>query len=340
MLPTVRAAGAFGGPAGGMAALPGGGFIDFVPAAPTRTLIFTSADGSHWTQTGEVTGQDAAGITGPVARNGRVYVALGAEGGGTYYGEQSNGAAWVSSDLRSWTKAPMQQALGGAEFNDVAAGPVGFIAIGFDQGGQSVWASKDGLRWSVLTDPRAFPPASSHPGRIVRTRGGLLIVGALNEQAAVWTSPDGRSWTVHSPIPGASIVIFDGLAVGNAGYVTLGTAAGGPGIEVAPGDFRLPVVPFVSDDGLVWRAGPSSPALFGAAISSLVPAPGGFVATGTVGTTVGLWTSGDGLDWVPVGGVQLADASESRLVSDGRHVLLIANGQSGIRAFVSDGVIR
>ena len=339
-LPTVPSTGTLGGPNGGIATLPGGGFIDFVPAAPTRTLVFTSPDGSHWTQTGEVTGEDAVGIRGPVASDGRVYVALGGQGGGTYYGTQSNGAAWVSSDLRHWAKAPDQPAFSGAEFGDIAAGPAGFIAVGFDQGGQSVWASKDGLHWSALTDAQAFPRNTSHPIRIVRTSGGLLIVGALNEQAAVWTSPDGQSWTVHSPISGASNVFFDGLAIGNAGYVTLGAAAGGPGIEVAPGDFRLPVVPFVSDDGLVWRAGPSSPALFGAGISSLVAAPGGFVATGSVGLAVGLWTSRDGLDWVPVAGVHLADAQESRVVSDGHHVLLVVSGQSGTRAFVSAGIGR
>jgi hypothetical protein len=339
-LPSVPSAVAFGGPAGGIAALPSGGFIHFVPASPTRTLVFTSPDGSHWSRTGEISGEDAAGITGPVAGNGRVFVALGSEPGGVHYGMQQNGAAWVSTDLRSWTKAPVQEAFGGAEFIDIAAGPDGFVATGFDQGGQSVWASSDGLRWSVLTDAHAFPPMASHPGRIVRTSRGLLIVGALNEQATVWTSPDGRRWSIHAPIPGASAVTFSGLAAGPDGYVTLGTAAGGPGIEIAPGDFRLPVVPFVSNDGLTWRAGPSSPALFGAGISSVVPAPGGFVATGTVGTAVGLWTSRDGLDWVPVAGVQLADADESTLVSDGHHVLLIASGQNGARAFVSAGVTR
>ena len=46
------------------------------------------------------------------------------------------------------------------------------------------------------------------------------------------------------------------------------------------------------------------------------------------------------LDWVPVAGVQLADADESTLVSDGHHVLLIASGQNGARAFVSAGVTR
>jgi hypothetical protein len=131
----------FGGPAGGIAALPGGGFIDFVPAAPTRTLLFTSPDGSHWSQTGKISGEDATGITGPVATNGRVYVALGGEGGGTSYGGQSNGATSVSSDLRSWTKAPVQEAFGGAEFGDVAAGPAGFVATGFDQGGRTIWSA-------------------------------------------------------------------------------------------------------------------------------------------------------------------------------------------------------
>ena len=342
-LPSVSSSGGFGGPGGGFSALPGGGFIDFVPASPSRTVVFTSPDGSRWTQTGLVTGTDAWGIRGPVASDGHVYVALGGEGGGTYYGMQSNGAAWVSRDLRSWTKAPHQAAFGGAEFHAIAAGPAGFVATGFDQGGQSIWTSPDGLHWSVLGDARAFPPGAS-PESIVRTPGGLLVVGALDQRAATWTSPDGRHWTLHSPIPGASSVLFDGLAHGDAGYVTLGAAAGGPGIEVAPGDFRLPVVPFVSSDGLAWRAGPSSAALFGAGIASLVAVPGGYVAAGTVGLSgSGLWTSRDGTDWVPVAGVPLVPADQLQflqLLSDGRHVLLIESGPSGLSALVSSGLTR
>ena len=339
-LPTVASSGGFGGPGGGCSALPGGGFIDFVPISPMRTLVFTSPDGSRWSQTGQVTGTDAAGIRGPVASDGHVYVALGSEPGGLGgYGMQQNGAAWVSRDLRGWTKAPRQVAFGGAEFHAIAVGPAGFVATGFDQGGQSIWTSPDGLRWSVLGDARAFPPGAS-PESIIRTPGGLLIVGALDQRAATWTSPDGRHWTLHTPIPDASSVLFDGLAHGDAGYVTLGAAAGGPGIEVAPGDFRLPVVPFVSSDGLTWRAGPSSAALFGAGIASLVAAPGGYVLTGTVGTAVGLWTSRDGIAWIPVASVDLAAADESTLVSDGRHVLLIARSQNGAVAFVTSRVER
>ena len=126
-----------GGPGGGLSALPGGGFVAFAPTAADRTVVLTSPDGSTWTQTGEITGQDALGVTGPVAFNGHVYVALGTEGGGAGvpYAMQSNGAAWISTDLAHWTKAPAQAGLSGAIFHGIAAGSAAFVAIGDSEGG-------------------------------------------------------------------------------------------------------------------------------------------------------------------------------------------------------------
>ena len=340
-LPTAPSKDAFGGPHGGISARPGGGFIDFVSATPTQTLVFTSSDGSHWTQTGEVTGEDATGISGPVATNGHVYVALGAEGGGTYYGMQQNGAAWVSRDLRSWTKAPHQAAFGGTGFRSIAGAAAGFVATGYSEGegGSPAWFSADGLHWTEISNLRPSAADTVEATGVVHAGRGFVMVGRLDNGAAAWTSPDGQHWTMHAPLPGGANVVLDGLVDTPHGYLSLG--AGGPQVEVAAGDFRSAVVPWVSPDGATWQTGPFSPALFGAYPTSLVPAPGGFVATGTVGTAVGLWTSGDGLDWVPVAGVQLADADESGLVSDGRHVLLhLVSGQSETRAFVSVGVIR
>jgi hypothetical protein len=163
-------------------------------------------------------------------------------------------------------------------------------------------------------------------------------VGRLDNAAAAWTSRDGQHWTMHAPLSGGEDVVLDGLVDTGHGYLSFGW--GGSQVEVTAGVFLSPVAPWVSTDGTTWGAGAPSPALFGAEGVSLVRAPGGFVATGTVGTAVGLWSSRDGLDWVPVAGVQLAGADESRLVSDGRHVLLLVSGPSGTRAFVSDGVIR
>ena len=117
---------ASGGAGGGISALPGGGFLDFAVEAADRTAILRSADGTTWTQIGALTGRDASGVTGPVAFDGQRYVALGREEGGDAYGPQSNGAAWVSTDLRHWTKAPVQDAFSGAEFADLAAGPDGY----------------------------------------------------------------------------------------------------------------------------------------------------------------------------------------------------------------------
>ena len=339
-LPTVPVAGAFGGPAGGIAALPGGGFIDFVPAAPTRTLVFTSPDGWHWSRTGEISGEDAAGITGPVATNGRVYVALGSEPGGVYYAMQQNGAAWVSTDLRSWTKAPVQAAFAGTNWRSIAGAPGGFVATGFSEaeGGPPAWFSADGLHWATISDDRPSVNDTVEATAIVYAGGEFVMVGRLDNAAAAWTSRDGQHWTMHAPLPGGADVVLEGLVDTPHGYLSLG--ASGPPVEVAPGEFLSPVAPWTSRDGTTWQAGASSPALFGVYPTSLVQAPGGFVATGTVGTTVGLWTSRDGLNWVSVAGVQLADADESTLVSDGHHVLLIASGQNGARVLVSAGVSR
>lgn len=339
-LPLPQRSGTVGGPGGGLSALPGGGFIDFVPTtAPDRSIVLTSTDGTTWAQTGEVTGSDALGITGPVGFDGQRYVALGEEGGGQFYGTQSNGAAWVSTDLRHWTKAPVQDAFGGAEFAGIAAGPDGFVAIGFDQGGQSVWTSPDGLHWTVVTDDRVLPKDSTGPSGILYTSHGYFMVGRIDQEAAAWTSVDGLHWTAHTSLAGGTGVVLEGIADGPAGFVSLGS--GGPAVEVKPGDFREPVAPWISSDGVTWHPGPSSPALFGA-YASIVGAPGGYVAAGTVGDDpdAHIWTSANGLDWVQVAGVDLPGVGSVQLVSDGRHILLSGNGDNGPVLLVSNGVGR
>jgi hypothetical protein len=334
--PPVTSGGATGGRIG---ALPTGGFIDFVTGDPRRTLVYASTDGSSWGRVSEITGQDPSGIAPMVAFDGRRYVALGFEGGGQFYGNQSNGAAWVSSDFRRWTKAPVQDAFAGAEFGGIAAGPGGFVATGFDNGGQAVWRSADGLTWTVVND-LALPRDSTYPSGIVFRSGRYLMVGRVDQAPAVWTSADGRHWATVANLPERSGFQLQGLADGPAGLVTF--ALGAASVEVKPGDFRGPVVPWISDDGSSWRAGPPSAALFGA-YASIVAAPGGYVAAGAVGDdpTARLWTSRDGLDWVEAAGVDLGGSSTVDVVSDGRHVIVVGAGSDGNPVLlVSDGVVR
>jgi hypothetical protein len=286
-----------------------------------------------------VTGQDASGIEAFIAFDGRRYVALGGESGGQFYGNQSNGAAWVSTDLVHWTKAPVQASFGGAEFGGIAAGPDGFVAIGFDNGGQAVWTSPDGLTWTAVADEAALPRDSAFPSGIVYRSGRFVMVGRVEQEAAVWTSADGRRWTRSKPAGAGDGLSF--IAVGSSGLLTL--ASGGPLVEVAPGDFRGPIVPLISSDGVTWKAGVASPALFGASLAAVVAAPGGYVASGTVGLDppAHLWTSPNGIDWVEVDGVDLAGSSSLGLASDGRHVLAIGSGgDGGTVLLVSDGIDR
>ena len=332
--PSSRSTDTVGGSGGGITALPGGGFLDFVPVSGERTLVFRSSDGSDWAQTGEITGRDASGIVPAVAFDGTRYVAIGHESGGQFYGDQSNGAAWVSTDLRRWMKAPVQRSFGGAEFAGLTAGPDRFIAIGFDNGGQAVWTSPDGLAWTTVSDARAMPPGSTFPSAIVHRASGFVMVGRLEQEAAVWTSGDGRRWTLESSLPGGSGVGLLGLADGGRGLVTFGL--GDRSVEVTPGDFRGPVMPWMSDDGSSWQAGPPSPALFGA-YATIVAVADGYVTMGTVGLEpeVRLWTSTDGLDWTQVAGVDLAGVGTAQLVSDGHHVLLAGSGDHGPLMLVS-----
>ena len=329
---------AIGGLAGGFAyASPEGGFIAFVPVAADRSGVLISPDGSHWSQSGTVSRTDALGISGPVAYNGQVYVALGSEGGGLgSYASPSNGAAWVSPDLRHWTKAPAQDAFASTTFNAIAAGRGSFVAVGYQKSGRTMWTSSDGLHWTTVEDDRLFPVEATEIRAIVYTSGGFVAVGRIRQAAATWTSPDGVSWSLHSPIGDGSAIELVGLANGSSGVLSFGM---GPTVQVAPNDYRSPMAGWTSSDGTTWQAGPESPALFGA-YPYLVSTPGGFAAAAMVGAgpTADLWTSRDGLDWVPVAGLNFAGVELTGLVSDGRHVLLSGVGPAGSSLWVSDGI--
>lgn len=334
---------ATGGPRGfSVSALPDGGFIAFdgQPGGPIRVL--RSADGLHWTLLSTIPAAPRAVPTGPLATDGHSWVLMGYEGGGLSYGSQSNGAAWVSPDLVHWSKAPGQAAFDGVfSYSGLVAGPAGFVAVGTSQSERSVWMSSDGLHWSSPTTGPFSGQQLDQAAAIFTTSSGYLVAGSSGTSAAVFTSVDAKTWATHL-VPVGKASGFERATRFGSGFLAL---TGGPPIEVAPDDFRAPLVPWTSRDGLSWAAGPPADALFGAEVASMAGAPGGLVAGGSVlvGTpgapsqTAALWTSQDGTSWDRVAGIDLGPAQQmDGVVSDGRHVVAWA----GDMVWVSDGIAR
>jgi hypothetical protein len=137
---------------------------------------------------------------------------------------------------------------------------------------------------------------SSAAYAVAATAAGFVAVGSHGTSHAIWTSADGRNWTVSDvPEPaGAStavlrMVAVNGNRVAAAGYAV--TRAG-----------EVPVVVVSADGGQHWSQ-IVLPAPGGVGVvTALTAAGGGFVAAGQAGPAGGAqqtvtWSSRDGLSW-------------------------------------------
>ena len=87
----------------------------------------------------------------------------------------------------------------------MAAGPLGLVAVGTQYQGEDydavVFTSPDGLAWSRVPDPEGVFGGPGWQGMHAVTAGGpgWVAVGYDDSgedwNAAVWTSPDGVTWT-------------------------------------------------------------------------------------------------------------------------------------------------
>jgi hypothetical protein len=235
--------------------------VGFDGAAPRRPLVLTSQDGSAW---------QAVGPTGVFLPSGKTalstYAAAMGPAGYVIVGEDGfSAAAWFSSDLKTWQRgtAPSKNALEGSAttgrwMRAVEGGSFGYVAVG------------------GLNDPAV------HSGRPSRP--------------AVWTSVDGRKWTLRQlPLPGGAIgAWFDHVSAKGSTLVATGTAT-------APSGTRA--FAFTSaDGGRSWREAPLPGGdAAHATVTAETATPRGFVIAGTTGDSgsvdVALWTSADGRGW-------------------------------------------
>ena len=243
----------------------------------------------------------------------------------------------------AWARIPHDDAvfgpvLGGtsASMMAVTVGGPGLVAAGYESSDAflvaAVWTSPDGVTWSRVPHDDAVFGSASGPTALridsVTAGGpGLVAVGsefsdAAGLDAAVWTSPDGVSW---SRVPHD-----DAIFGGYNNQVMEWVVAGGPGLVAVGWDLSgadgEPAV-WTSADGLTWTrvSGPVAPSAGDQTMLSVVAGGPGLVAVGSeyvsAGSDAAAWTSVDGLTWAQVprddavfGG---ADAQSMQMVTVG-----------------------
>ena len=235
-----------------------------------------------------------------------LFLAIAAAGCGSK--KRAPSVGWLRSSDSLLSGIPKDQAMTGV----IAAGP-GFVAWGFDLssdiGDGAIWTSDDGNGWNPVIGKASFSgPGNQTIAGMVAGGPGLIAVGSagteaqttMQDDAAVWTSKEGLSWT-RLPDDAAT---FGGGGQQGMSDIT----AGGPGFVAVGEDFSggdADAAVWTSKDGFTWQRVAKDPAVFGGSgdqeMGKVVAGEFGLVATGfddSAGTVdVAVWTSKDGLNW-------------------------------------------
>ncbi|MFQ5967864.1 MAG: hypothetical protein ACE5MI_09665 [Acidimicrobiia bacterium] len=282
-----------GGP--GLVAVGSVGPVDDADAA-----VWTSLDGLNWSR---VTHDEAA--LGGERSQRMTSVTVGGPGlvavGWDRSGGDQDAAVWTSPDGIAWFRIPHDEAALGGEGSQrlasVTSGGPGLVAVGSDRSGgdvdAAVWTSPVGIVWSRVPHSEAvFGGEDSQDMRGV-TAGGeeLVAVGSDrsggDQDAAVWTSPDGITW---------SRVPHDEAVFGGEGFeFIVSVTSGGPGLVAVGrdglGDADAAV--WTSPDGLTWSRVPHDEAVFGGVgrhgMRSVTAGGPGLVAVGEEGSRGAVW---------------------------------------------------
>jgi hypothetical protein len=283
-----------------------------------RAAVWTSPNGITWSRVPHEESVFGGAIMYGVTAGGPGVVAVGTSDRAT---------VWTSPDGFTWSRVPHDDAAFGAAgeedpfiaMTDVIAGGPGLVAVGIDghwhgpNPKAAVWTSVDGITWSrVPHDDAVF--GRTEDGHYTEMESvtvggpGLVAVGGdrsgvdgQDGGAAVWTSPDGFTW---SRVPHDEV--FSG---GGMRSVTVG----GPGLVAVGGEWSAVdgleggAAVWTSVDGITWSRVAHDESVFGGATMNSVTAGGpGLVAVGIDGheNSIGVdlvdavvWTSPDGITW-------------------------------------------
>jgi hypothetical protein len=285
-----------------------------VPATTTSAAMSSIRSADSWTRSlHPVWRGDGYQLLNAVRFGGPGLLAVGVDSSGT----DADGALWVSKDGESWDRVVESRFGGpGAQgFHDVAAGVAGIVVVGVDSPDGNIdaaaWFSSDGRSWERVQSPSFRGQEQEEMLTVVATATGYVAAGFAvtgpEADAAVWTSPDGQSWTrVEDPA-----LSEDGTQRIYSLVVTPdGIVAGGTHFHANQfGLYNLDARIWISEDGSSWEV-VDAPEFGGPGwqfINAVLAVPDGLVAAG--GYILGqpgrhneaaVWTSTDGREWTRV----------------------------------------
>jgi hypothetical protein len=279
-----------------------------------------SATGRHWSpvSSAALSTQGIGALTG-VAHGAAGWVAVG----GVVAGAPSRPLILTSADGASWQSVTGESAFAGQGITvrQVTAGPSGYVIIGSQVTPAHTVTTTTVTRHGRRTARKVIPARTTsaawwssgltgwiraagqlagfgHPQMNAVTAGGpgYVVAGANGSTPAVWTSDDGKQWTLTQvgPPPGATSAAL--LNVAAHGKVIVAT-----GMQTTTGG-AAPFAEYSADGGTLWQPVPLTAPGGPAAVTALA-ATGrrGFVAVGTVGPPgnqrVVFWTSANGSGW-------------------------------------------
>ena len=224
--------------------------------------------------------------------------------------------AWTSSDARTWVRLPDSPAFVSRrnDWEEIVADVVpdgrGFVAVGMEQqtdassADAAAWFSPDGRTWTRAT---VTDGAGRTMDQVVATDHGFVAFGEAEYSfhagfgggTAIWTSPDGRTWTLEhdkrTPPRGTALrrIVADG-----PGFLASAS------FEYSEG-YTKPVPPVTagiwrSTDAIHWSPIPGSPL----GVREVIRTSSGSVAIGLKGDGDAAhpvsWRSADGGSWTSV----------------------------------------
>jgi hypothetical protein len=289
--------------------------------------VWTSPDGASWTRLPPIGDGCPCNGLGDVVAGGPGLVAVG----GTYDLGGPVPAVWTSPDSIHWTRVQVDPTVFApfSTISSITSGGPGLVAVGWDgnpldnEANAAVWTSTDGSTWQRVPDDGAFGgPGNQGMWSVADGPNGLVAVGWDQSEsdnsgpmAAVWTSPDGLTW---SRVPGVEQALAspDGTAMLSVTASAQGYVAAG---SIDDYSESTDAAVWTSPDGVTWTRVPDDGSVFGGPqkqeIFSVRRVPGGFVAVGADGneTAAAVWTSLDGVIWtrVPNGGGVFGDPGKS-----------------------------